>query len=90
MAHFGALQLPDFLVTVMLSGIGLVCGLLMAVFAIIVFSIAPLFFLFLMVGSSTISRQALSASPDAAYNAAALYFFLVGPCLIALENKGII
>ena len=90
LAPFGALQLPDLLITAMLSGIGLVGGLLMAGFAIIVFSIVPLFFLFLMVGSSTISRQALSVSPNAAYNAAALYFFLVGPLLIALENKGVI
>jgi len=90
LAPFGVLQLPDLLITAMLSGIGLVGGLLMAGFAIIVFSIVPLFFLFLMVGSSTISRQALTISPRAAYNVAALYFFLVGPILIALENKGLL
>lgn len=90
LASFGVLQLPDLLITAMLSGIGLVGGLLMACFAIIVFSIIPLFFLFLMAGSSTISRRALRVSPKAAYNCAALYFFLVGPILIALENKGIL
>lgn len=89
-AHFGVLQLPDLLITAMLSGIGLVGGLLMSGFAIVVFSIVPLFFLFLMVGSSTISRRALAISPKSAYNMAALYFFLVGPVLIALESKGII
>lgn len=90
LAPLGVLQLPDLLITAMLSGIGLVGGLLMAGFAIVVFSIVPLFFLFLMAGSSTISRRALTVSPKAAYNAAALYFFLVGPILIALENKGVI
>lgn len=90
LAPFGALRLPDLLITAMLSGIGLVTGVLTAGFAIIVFSIVPLFFLFLMAGSSTISRRVLMVSPKAAYNAAALYFFLIGPVLIVLENKGVI
>lgn len=89
LGSLGVLQLPDLLITAMLSGIGLVGGVPMACFAIIVFSIVPLLFLFLMVGSSKNSRCALTVPPKAAYNVAALYFLLVGPILIALESKGV-
>lgn len=90
LAPFGILGLPDLLITAILSGFGLIGGMIMASFAIIVFSIVPLFFLFLMVGSSTMSKQLLTVKPMTAYNVAALYFFVIGPILIAFESKGII
>ena len=86
----GILKLPDLLITVVLSIIDLAGGLFMAISSTIAFSIFPLFFLFLMTASSKISRKALSVSPKSAYNIAALYFFLIGPILIALESKGVI
>lgn len=87
---FGFTQLSDFLATVLMSGMSVIIGLVMAGFSIIIFSMIPLFFLFLMAATSVLSRRALTVSPNAAYNASALYFFIIGPLLIALENKALI
>ena len=76
LAPLGIHKLPDLLITAMLSGFGLLGGIITATFAIFFLSMVPLFFLFLMVTSSTVSKRALSVSPRAAY--------------IALENRGVI
>lgn len=87
---FGVAQLSDFQAAAMMSVMGLIGGIVMVVFSIVFFSMVPLFFLFLMSTTSIVSRRALAVSPNAAYNVSGLYFFLIGPLLIALESKGVI
>lgn len=87
---FVNLQLSDLSLTFFLSLLGLIGGTIMAAFIVLTFSIVPLFILFLIVVSSTISRKLLKTSPTTAYNIAMGYYCLVGPILIALETKGII
>lgn len=86
----GIVQLSDFFATIVLSGTSILIGLVAHVFMIMTFSVIPLIFLFLMAATSTLSRKVLFISPIALYNVSVLYFFLIGPILIALESKGII
>jgi len=90
LASLGVLQLPDWLIAAMLSGVGLVGGVVMVGFAIVAFSVVPMFFLFVMVATSVLSRRALLVSPQVAYNITSMYFYVVGPVFVALENKGVI
>ncbi|MGB2248234.1 MAG: hypothetical protein ACPH3N_11215, partial [Alcanivorax sediminis] len=69
---------------------GGIIGLVMAIFSLIMFSMVPLFFLFLMVLLSFTSRSALKVQPKTARNLALLYCFILGPVLMALESKGVI
>lgn len=87
---FGLLELETYKIAIALSLIGGFFGLVMAAFSIVIFSMVPLFFLFLIVVSSKASSAALQVSPKAAKNFSFLYCFLIGPVLIALESKGII
>lgn len=87
---FGLLELETYQIAIALSLVGGFCGLVMAVFFIVIFSIVPLFFLFLIVLSSKVSSAALQVSPKTAKNLSLLYCFFIGPVLIALESKRVI
>lgn len=87
---FGVAQLSDLQAIALISIMGLISGVVMVVFSVVFFSMVPLFFLFLMSTTSILSRRALMVSPNTAYNVSGLYFFLIGPLLIALESKGVI
>lgn len=86
----GIQRLPTYQVAFVLSLLGGVAGVFMAIFSIIVFSIVPLFFLFLIVLLSSSSNIALNINPKKAYYIAIVYCFIVGPALMAIESKGII
>lgn len=83
-------QYSNLSITLILSGLFFVFGLFTAIFAIIFLSIIPLFFLFLLVSSSKVSKKMLSIPPSKLYNVSTFYFFLIGPLLIGLESKGFI
>jgi len=87
---FGVQQLEDYQIALVLSLVGGIIGLVMAIFSLIMFSMVPLFFLFLMVLLSFTSRSALKVQPKTARNLALLYCFILGPVLMALESKGVI
>lgn len=87
---FGIQQLEVYQIALVLSLVGGLIGLIMAIFSIVVFSMVPLFFLFLMVLLSLTSRSALKVQPKTARNLALLYCFIIGPVLMALESKGVI
>lgn len=87
---FGLLELNNYQIALVLSVVGGICGLFMAVFSIVVFSMVPLFFLFLIALLSILSRSALKVKPKVAYYVAITYCFIIGPALVALESKGII
>lgn len=87
---FGIQQLEAYQIALVLSLVGGLIGLIMAIFSIVVFSMVPLFFLFLMVLLSLASRFALKVPPKTARNLALFYCFVIGPILMALESKGVI
>ena len=87
---FGLLELGNYQLALALSLLFAACGLIMAIFSILVFSIVPLFFLFVISTMSILSRKALALNPKTAYNVAIAYCFILGPILIALESKGVI
>lgn len=86
----GFLELSNYELAIALSVLLGACGLFMAIFSILVFSIVPLFFLFVISTMSLISRRALEVKPKTAYNFAISYCFVIGPILIGLESKGVI
>lgn len=86
----GIQSLSTYQVAIVLSLLGGVAGVFMAIFSIIVFSIVPLFFLFLIVLLSFSSNIALNINPKKSYYIAIVYCFIVGPALMAIESKGII
>jgi hypothetical protein len=83
-------SLETYQIAIVLSAIGGITWLIMAVFSVIFFSIVPLFFLFLIVFLSALSKATLKTSPKTAKNLSLLYCFLIGPLLMALESKGVI
>jgi len=90
---FNALGIQDlatYQVAIVLSLFGGVAGIFMALFSIVIFSMVPLFFLFLMVLLSVASRRALKINPKRAYYSAIAYCYVIGPALVALDAKGII
>jgi len=87
---FGILEFNDYQIAFVLSLLMGACGLFMAVFSIILFSMVPLFFLFIISTLSVLSRGALKINPKIAYYMAIIYCFIIGPALITLEGKGII
>lgn len=88
--EFGIQELPDFQIACILSFLGLVSGILISIFSIVMFSIVPLFFLFLLVLLSIASKSALKLGPKKAYYLAIFYCYGLGPALVAMESKGII
>lgn len=86
----GIQSLATYQIAIVLSLLGGVAGIFMAIFSIVVFSMIPLFFLFLMALLSVISKAALKANPRKIYYIAIMYCFVVGPALMALESKGIL
>ncbi|MCW8128239.1 hypothetical protein [Microbulbifer halophilus] len=87
---FDIQKLETYQIALVLSLVGGLIGGIMAVFSIVVFSMVPLFFLFLMALLSVASRFALKVQPKTARNLALLYCFIIGPVLMALESKGVI
>lgn len=87
-SSFGIQDLEIYHIAIFLSLIGGAVGLFMAMSTIVIFSIVPLFFLFLMASLSTFSKSALNIEPRVAKNIALLYCFVVGPILMTLESKG--
>lgn len=87
---FGIQGLDTYQIAIVLSALGGIMGVIMAIFTIIVFSMVPLFFLFLMALLSFASRSALRIQPKTARNLAMLYCFIIGPILMAMESKGVI
>lgn len=87
---FGIQSLATYQIAIVLSLLGGVAGFFMAIFSIIVFSMVPLFFLFLIVLLSIASKWALNIKPRKAYYIAIVYCYIVGPVLMALESKGFI
>lgn len=87
---FGIQGLATYQMAIILSVVGGITGVFMAMFSIVVFSMVPLFFLFLMVLLSAVSRGLLSINPRKAYYMAITYCYAMGPVLVALKSKGII
>ena len=77
-------------IALILCILGGFAGTFMALFSILVLSIVPLFFLFLISISSIVSNRILKIEPNTAKNITYFYSFILGPILIILEGKGII
>lgn len=77
-------------VVIIITIISIVVGIVGFIFSTIVLSIIPLFLLFIIVLTSTLSQKILKSDPTRTYYLASIYCFLIGPILVALESKGII
>lgn len=87
---FGIQNLENYQMAIISSFLFGLIGVTMALFSILLFSIVPLFLLFLMVALAALSKSALNMPPKTAKNMSLLYCFIVGPILMALESKGIL
>lgn len=87
---FGIQELERYQIALSLSLVGGLMGVIVATFTIVVFSMVPLFFLFIMVLLSLASRSVLKLQPNTARNLALLYGLAIGPILLLMESKGII
>lgn len=86
----GIQEFENYQIAMIISVLGALSGLLIAIFSILVFSMVPLFFLFLTVMLAVLSKSALKISPLTAKNIALLYCYVIGPILMALETIGVI
>ncbi|WP_444944110.1 hypothetical protein ACJJIK_02560 [Microbulbifer sp. ZKSA006] len=85
---FGIQNLEYYQAAIIISLLGGFIGIIIALLSTLLFSMIPLFFLFLMVTLTTLSKSALNTPPKTGKNIALLYCFIIGPILMALESKG--
>jgi len=87
---FGILDLKNYQIALILSLVGGLGGIVMAILSSLLFSVVPLIFLFLIVSLSVFSRVLLSTSPKKAYYASILYCIVIGPALMFADAKDLL